>query len=333
MCYFSIIIPAYNADRYLNRCIDSILNQTYTDYEIIIIDDESTDTTKDIALEYNKSYDFIKFSSIPRQSVGYVRNLAIQNAVGKYIVFVDADDSIEPELLQELHESLKGDNYDICFLPNHYMDDENGRHEINLIRGELDKTNLFDGVEDFIKYITRLESTIPSSMWTVVCSRQLIIDNDIKMNPEYLWSEDSDFIYNVLSRSKRITICWHRGYIWNRLNDSSTTRMITSAKVLSRLSVYKKWIDNLANNCFGSLSDSEKLYVKKIMARNYCDIINIFPFIRDRSIRNNIVNQLIIDDIYKEYVEYIPQVYLKYGFELGRVIYLIKHYMGKVLSI
>ncbi len=331
MSYFSIIIPAYNADRYLNRCIDSILNQTYTDYEIILIDDESTDTTKDIALEYSKNYKFITFRSIPKQPVGFVRNLAIQMANGKYIVFVDADDYIEPQLLQELHQSLKSDNYDICFLPNHYMDDKDGRHKISLIHNN-NKNCVFECTAEFIEYIVREKGTIPSSMWTAVCSRKLIIDKNICMEPEYLWSEDSDFIYSVLSYSRKITLCLYRGYIWNRLNVRSATHSIDSAKVISRLNVYKKWINNLDINCFGNLSNEARQYVTMMMVRNYCDVINVFPFIWDKSVRREIVQQFKSDDIYEKYVGYIPTVYLKYGFELGRVIFLIKHYIGKILS-
>lgn len=103
MPYFSIIIPVYNAEKSLRRCLDSISAQTFQDYEVLIINDGSTDSTPNIAREYYNSDSRITLFSFPNSGVGMARSRGISLSTGEYIIFVDADDTINPELLQRLN--------------------------------------------------------------------------------------------------------------------------------------------------------------------------------------------------------------------------------------
>ena len=112
---FSIIVPVYNVEKYLNRCLDSILNQTYTDFEIIIVNDGTQDNSQKIIDKYvaenpSKVKGFIKENG----GLSDARNFGVNNATGEYIVFVDSDDYIDKSLLENIkNEISKSDSLDI----------------------------------------------------------------------------------------------------------------------------------------------------------------------------------------------------------------------------
>ena len=99
---FSIIIPVYNVEKYIGKCLDSIMNQTYKDYEVIIVNDG----TKDHSMEIVKDYD-VKVINQKNQGLSAARNRGVKEATGDYILFIDSDDYIEKDLLKELNKSLK----------------------------------------------------------------------------------------------------------------------------------------------------------------------------------------------------------------------------------
>ena len=98
----SIIIPVYNVENYVERCLESVLNQTYTNLEIIIIDDGSTDKSSKICEKYKKKDKRIKLSKISNKGTSYARNYAIKKAKGKYINFIDSDNYIESNMIEIL---------------------------------------------------------------------------------------------------------------------------------------------------------------------------------------------------------------------------------------
>ena len=105
---FSVIVPVYNTEKYLRKCIDSILNQSYDDYEIIIVNDGSTDSSKKIINEYCKTFSS-KIKGVHKKNGGLsdARNKGVKKACGDYLLFVDSDDYIEKNLLKTLSKKLK----------------------------------------------------------------------------------------------------------------------------------------------------------------------------------------------------------------------------------
>lgn len=99
---FSIIIPVFNVEKYIGKCIDSIMNQTYQDFEVIVVNDG----TKDNSMNIVKNYD-VKIINQQNQGLSAARNTGVKEAKGEYILFLDSDDSIEKDLLKELNKSLK----------------------------------------------------------------------------------------------------------------------------------------------------------------------------------------------------------------------------------
>lgn len=103
---FSVIVPAYNAAPYIDACIQSVLSQTYRDFELIIVDDGSSDATAAIIEKYEKADDRIRVFHKENGGHTSARNLGLENSVGAYILFVDADDVIEPTVLALCHEQI-----------------------------------------------------------------------------------------------------------------------------------------------------------------------------------------------------------------------------------
>lgn len=99
----SVIVPVYNVASYLGECIDSILSQTFTDWELILVDDGSTDNSADIAKGWSDKDARIKFYSKPNGGVSSARNFGLDHAIGKYIMFLDSDDICHPKILEILH--------------------------------------------------------------------------------------------------------------------------------------------------------------------------------------------------------------------------------------
>ena len=110
MTKVSVIIPAFNEEKYIKKCIDSILNQTLKDIEIILVDDGSTDKTFEIMKYYESKYDNVTAIQMNRGSVGKARNKGISLAKGEYIKFVDSDDYIEHNALELMYNKAKENN-------------------------------------------------------------------------------------------------------------------------------------------------------------------------------------------------------------------------------
>ena len=115
---FSIIIPVYNSDKFLSKCIDSIINQNNTKTEIILINDHSLDNSKEICNDYKRKYSFIKtIHNKKNYGVGISRNLGINKSKGKYIIFVDSDDCLHKDSLSNLEKNIKDNsNTDVVFV-------------------------------------------------------------------------------------------------------------------------------------------------------------------------------------------------------------------------
>lgn len=114
MTKVSVIVPVYNGEKYIKSCLDSILKQTLKEIEIIIINDGSTDSTQEILENYQNQYnDKIKIIKKENEGQGKARNVGIDLSKGEFITFIDADDEIEPNMLQSMYELLKKEDADI----------------------------------------------------------------------------------------------------------------------------------------------------------------------------------------------------------------------------
>lgn len=142
----SIITPCYNSEKFLARTIESVLSQTYTNWEMLIVDDCSKDGSFSIAEEYSKKDNRIKvYKNQTNQGACYSRNFAIEIASGKYIAFLDSDDLWYPEKLEKQISFMQGNDCDFCFCEYEWIDENDNSLNVkaNVIETLTYKKNLF----------------------------------------------------------------------------------------------------------------------------------------------------------------------------------------------
>ena len=182
----SIITPAYNAEKYIKDTIESVIAQTYTNWEMIIVDDASVDNTKNIIKFYKEKDKRIKLIALNKnQGVANARNTAIENAKGQYIAFLDADDIWQGEKLQKQIQILQTNNVDITYTA-YLMIDETGK--------TIKKRSVKETLK--LKDLLKENSIIFSS---VVCEKEIINDKNFKSE---WYHEDYIFLLDLAKESK-----------------------------------------------------------------------------------------------------------------------------------
>ena len=182
----SIIVPVYNVEKYLPRCIDSILAQTFTDFEVILIDDGSPDGCGKIIDEYAKKDNRIIPIHQVNKGVSAARNAGLKIARGEYLGFVDPDDWTEPDMYESLIDSLESQQCDIacCLWMNDFEDGTSSTHPNAL------PTQIMDG-ETFARHLFDMPPTIAGSTWNKLFRKELI---NKEFNPDYAICEDIGFV-------------------------------------------------------------------------------------------------------------------------------------------
>ena len=130
----SIIIPNYNTAQYLPRCLDSLINQTFQDIEILVIDDGSTDDSVKIMESYHDPRVHVLHHKGDGSGPGEARNMGLDAATGRYIMFCDSDDWYEPDMCQKMYETIEREQVDVVCCQN-FFDHEDHLRETEAFRG------------------------------------------------------------------------------------------------------------------------------------------------------------------------------------------------------
>ena len=190
----SIIVPVYNSAEYIGSTLDSILNQDFNSFEVIVVDDGSTDNSLEV-IEEKLSKSTISYKVIHQDNSGVsnARNRGIEESQGEYLVFVDSDDYITGNHLSELYNG-ETDFSLIQFVK------KDGEHlsTPNFISKRLIPCN------DFIKMELNMEN--PFNFWQLMYRASIINDNEIRFNPDYIYGEDIEFALKALSFGKEVAI-------------------------------------------------------------------------------------------------------------------------------
>ncbi len=192
----SIIIPAYNSEKYLGGCLNSICKQITKGVEVLIINDASTDKSSKIFKKYTKKYNYIKlFSTKKRQGVSYCRNLGIHNASGKYICFLDSDDKFLPESIKNILYNIKNFSINELFVVR-----SQDLHNNKIDKNEFLKTkkSIIDSIRNFDKF--------RSTCWNYIVQRKRLYLNNIKFNNAIKVFEDQTFVSRALCSIKEFKI-------------------------------------------------------------------------------------------------------------------------------
>jgi len=198
----SIIVPVYNAESFIKRCIDSILRQTFTNYELLLIDDGSNDSSGVICDDYSQKDDRVKVFHKENGGVSTARNLGIDQSKGKWITFIDADDWIEPGYLENANNP---ENNDIDWIFAEWRTVWNRVHLNEIIEYE-DKT-LFRGQKEIDEMWNRMANfDIFRCPWGKFFNQDIIKNNHIRFDQELRYGEDTVFNYEYLTYCNSIKL-------------------------------------------------------------------------------------------------------------------------------
>ena len=190
MTDISIIVPAYNAEKYIGKCLDSLINQTKKELEFIIVNDGSTDNTEDIVKSYKDKR--IKYFKNKNQGIGKTRNYGIDKSNSKYIMFLDSDDYLDKTACETMFNKAENNNLDIVIC-DFYKEYDNGNIEEIRTPSFKDST-LKDNPDIITEYLCP---------WAKIYKSKLIKDNKIKF-VENLKYEDAPFVIESLVKANKI---------------------------------------------------------------------------------------------------------------------------------
>ena len=229
----SVIVPVYNVEDYLERCVESILQQTYTHFELILINDGSTDSSGLICENLASRHENIKVYHIENAGVSNARNMGIQLATGSWVTFIDSDDFVTQDYLATLASAVEGLNVGFVIAPLHHI--KNGI--VTDLPPHSGKTELWS-TEETMK---ELLMTTRTSFFPVakLFKRDLLADE--KFNTNYHLAEDALFLTELLLKTRCSSVFIDKPvYYYDHREGSATTSV--NQHVFDTIEVYKQII-------------------------------------------------------------------------------------------
>ena len=234
----SIIVPCYNAQNYLDKCLNSILKQTYKNIELICINDGSTDNTLNILKKYKKNDTRVKIIDKKNEGVSAARNDGIKNSIGSYILFVDSDDYIELNMVEYLLNKAIHFSADIvkCNRSDVYDDGK------IVLRAPLwNKETVIESSEFAEKiYPEFFRRNKLCNIWMTLIKKDLIIDNNFYFLRELKVNEDEWFSAQIFSKANRFVYIPKNFYYYVKNNNGLST---SGADIYARYESRKKHLE------------------------------------------------------------------------------------------
>ena len=206
---FSVIIPCYNASRRLSRTLDSILCQNFNNYEIILINDGSTDNTLDIIKEYAAKYNCIRYIDQPNKGVSVARNVGISIAKGSYLSFIDSDDVITSNYFDIIANEVEN-NYDIVFFGFRHYKNESKFRDV-YIQSHPDNI-----LYNFVTYRAKC------NLWNAVYNTDFIRKQGICFDEKTYYNEDKEFLIKAIVKSSPSKMGIIKGILYHYLYNPSS---------------------------------------------------------------------------------------------------------------
>lgn len=240
----SIIIPVYNTEKYLTKCIESILKQDYTDFELLLIDDGSKDKSGLICDKYAKKDKRIKVFHKENGGVSSARNLGIEKSKGKYISFVDADDEVRPTYLNKLNNYIQ--QSDIVFFPSIWIHEDKSKL---IILADNFYSEKYDSIEQEILLLMKNDSgyNLFGYTWNKIFKADIIKEKDIKFIDNLAVSEDEIFTLDYCRFIKSMMVISTPLYNYYRKNNSLTHKKKEATEWLLLAHHFQKLSDKYNN--------------------------------------------------------------------------------------
>lgn len=297
----SIIIPIYNSEKFLNKCIDSVLVQSEKDFELLLIDDGSTDKSGSVCDEYAKKDNRIRVIHKSNGGVSSARNTGLDSAVGDMIFFIDSDDTVDKDYLQKLMIIGEED-----FVQSGVITLEN-----DFLKPIMTHDEIFSNFNRFW--------TESRQWWSTKCclSKKIIDDNHLRYNTNLKMGEDGLFNMFFLSKSKKIRRIEYNGYNYNYDNDASASHKLYLDRLYQQVCLMKELEKNF--------DDSDLWRVRWDL---WNEVINHYV-VKGLSSSDNNIRKKSIKKIKETYREEVFRKCLPYIKKYGSVDEKLKtHFMG-----
>ena len=275
MPLLSIIIPLYNCEKFIAKCLLSVLNQNFSNYEIIIINDCSKDRSLKICTKYKKKYPKIKIiNQKTNKGVSSSRNLGIKSSNGEYIIFLDSDDYLENFSLYKLSKFIENNKKADTIVVSH-----NANSDGKIFNKKITKINNNDAK---IKFINEIPYFI-GYCWRFVTKRRFLETNKIFFMDDARQLEDEEFVCKLLFFSRSI-VFFNEKYYFKRLQNHAGLASTTNLNSVKSCIVVLKGLLKLSS--LKKISSQKKIYCRKRIEKLLTDL---YPLLFLTSIKNLII--------------------------------------------
>ena len=234
----SVIVPVYNVEKYLKRCLDSIVNQTYKNIEVICIDDGSPDNSINILREFEKKDNRIKIIRQKNMGLSKARNVGIDYSSGKYILFVDSDDCIENNMVELMLKKIEDNKLDLVICGNTYVSADTDIDVVDLKKLEELLPGKVTG-EEYFKIVTSKTNLFTATACNKIYKTEMIKNKKIRF-PEGKLYEDLMFSFKYLLTCSSVGIVTEAMYNYFIRRDGSITNKINTSDIDDAIFTYKK---------------------------------------------------------------------------------------------
>ena len=241
---FSIVIPVYNAKVSLERCVDSWLCQTRKDLEIILVDDGSSDGSKELCdrLAKNNSGTCVRVIHQANSGVSAARNAGIRAAEGEFLLFTDSDDYVEPDYLEKMAALQENSDADLVLCGYHHLYDG---ADIVKVPGETHVSTMAEFQQEFLELYKKSDLNMP---WNKLYRKELFAGDPLLRFEEGTLFEDVEFSLYAVRKAKKIVLCTEKLYFYMQRKGSIMGSRLTVKKMTDSLKVQRKRIHFLQQN-------------------------------------------------------------------------------------
>lgn len=218
MIKISIIVAAYNIENYIEKCINSLINQTFKDIEIVVVNDGSTDTTASKIIDLARKDSRIKVVNKKNEGLIEARRTGLENSTGDYLIFIDGDDWLDLECCEKVYKKIEEHNCDVVNY-TYYMAYENGEN----IRYEITSKSLTE--TEFLKELFLINIT--PCIWSKVIRRKFLEDNNITFPSKVTYGEDLAMAINIACNKPSVITINEPLYYYFQRNGSITNSKLT----------------------------------------------------------------------------------------------------------
>lgn len=293
---FTFILPVYNSENFLCRAIKSVLNQSYHNWELIIINDGSTDNSEQIIEEIKKNDSRIKYIYQENSGAGAARNIGLKYSKGDFVAFLDSDDFIDTDYLYELLPFIN--DYDLIFIDNFQVDE----------KGNCLKKELLSKYKNYTKeQLIRIQMTgkMPWGGWRKIIRKDLITNNRIKYS-DVLNGEEALFSFIVLLKAQNIKFFSDKPLYYYTVRNDSLSKIKISDPWGGAADLIKDYL--ISNNLYNKYANTLNAFYYTATLVSMDRIVSIYGI---RNSKNYLLNR---------YNEYLKQTDSSYGIDFHNMI-------------